>query len=88
LVENIIVAYTLAEPLTADTLVIHFEKGCPAYKGGYQAINRMFLAHAADGFQFVNREQDPDSEGLRKASCRTTRSTSCESESDIRLSLT
>ena len=66
-VENIIVAYTLAEPLTADTLVIHFEKGCPAYKGGYQAINQMFLAHAADGFQFVNREQDLDNDGLRKA---------------------
>jgi len=66
-VENLIVAYTLAEPLTADTLVIHFEKGCPAYKGAYQAINQMFLAHAADGFQFVNREQDLDNEGLRKA---------------------
>ena len=66
-VENIIVAYTLAEPLSADTLVIHFEKGCPAYKGGYQAINQMFLEHSAGGFQFVNREQDLDSEGLRKA---------------------
>jgi hypothetical protein len=66
-VENIIVAYTLAEPLTADSLVIHFEKGCPAYKGGYQAINQMFLAHAATGYRFVNREQDLDNEGLRKA---------------------
>ncbi len=66
-VENIIVAYTLAEPLNPDTLVIHFEKGCPAYKGGYQAINQMFLEHSAGGFQFVNREQDLDSEGLRKA---------------------
>jgi hypothetical protein len=66
-VENIIVAYTLAEPLTADTLVIHFEKGCPAYKGGYQAINQMFLAHAGGAYEFVNREQDLGSEGLRKA---------------------
>jgi len=66
-VENLIVAYTLAEPLTADTLVIHFEKGCPAFKGGYQAINQMFLAHAGAGFRMVNREQDLDSEGLRKA---------------------
>jgi hypothetical protein len=66
-VENLIVGYTLAEPLTADTLVIHFEKGCPAYKGGYQAINQMFLAHAGAGFRLVNREQDLDSEGLRKA---------------------
>jgi hypothetical protein len=66
-VENIIVAYTLAEPLTADTLVVHFEKGCPDYKGVYQAINQMFLARAAGGYRFVNREQDLDNEGLRKA---------------------
>ena len=66
-VENIIVAYTLAEPLTADTLVIHFEKGCPAYKGVYQAINQMFLSRAAGGYRFVNREQDLDNDGLRKA---------------------
>lgn len=66
-VENIIVAYTLAEPLTADSLVIHFEKGCPAYKGAYQAINQIFLARSASGYRFVNREQDLDSDGLRKA---------------------
>ena len=66
-VDGIIVAYTLAEPLTDDTLVIHFEKGCPAYKGVYQAINQMFLARAAGSFQRVNREQDLGNEGLRKA---------------------
>jgi hypothetical protein len=66
-VENIIVAYTLAEPLTTDTLVIHFEKGCPAYKGAYQAINQIFLARSASAYRFVNREQDLGSEGLRKA---------------------
>ena len=66
-VDQIIVAYTLAEPLTADTLVVHFEKGCPDYKGVYQAINQMFLARAASGYRFVNREQDLGNEGLRKA---------------------
>ena len=66
-VNQIIVAYTLAEPLTEDTLLIHFEKGCPDFKGVYQAINQMFLAQAADGFTWVNREQDLDNEGLRKA---------------------
>jgi len=66
-VENIIVAYTLAEPLGADSLVIHFEKGCPAYKGVYQAMNQIFLARSADGYRWVNREQDLDSDGLRKA---------------------
>lgn len=66
-VNQIIVAYTLAEPLTGDTLVIHFEKGCPDYKGVYQAINQMFLSHAGEAFTWVNREQDLDSDGLRKA---------------------
>ncbi len=66
-VDQIIIAYTLAEPLTAETLVVHFEKGCPDYKGVYQAINQMFLARAAGGFRYVNREQDLGSEGLRKA---------------------
>ena len=66
-VDNIIVAYTLAEPLSAESLVIHFEKGCPAYKGAYQAINQIFLSRSAAGYRFVNREQDLDSEGLRKA---------------------
>jgi hypothetical protein len=66
-VDSIIVAYTLAEPLTDDTLVIHFEKGCPAYKGVYQAINQMFLARSAGSFRWVNREQDLGNEGLRKA---------------------
>ncbi len=66
-VEGLIVAYTIAEPLTPETILIHFEKGCPAYKGAYQAIHQMFLAHAANGFRWVNREQDLDSEGLRKA---------------------
>jgi hypothetical protein len=60
-------AYTVAEPLSADTLVIHFEKAKPGFKGIYQAINQMFLETSAEGFARVNREQDLDDEGLRKA---------------------
>ena len=67
LVDDIIVAYTIAEKLSADTIVIHYEKGCPDYKGVYQAINQMFLANLEGGFQWVNREQDLGEEGLRKA---------------------
>jgi hypothetical protein len=61
------VAYTIAEPLSQDTVVIHFEKGNPDYKGAYQAINQMFLEHNSEQFNFVNREQDLGDEGLRKA---------------------
>lgn len=66
LVEARVVAFTVAEPLRPDTLVIHFEKGMGSYKGVYQAINREFLA-AQSGFALVNREQDMGNEGLRRA---------------------
>jgi hypothetical protein len=66
-IDQIIVAYALAEALTGDTILIHFEKGCPDYKGVYQAINQMFLSHTGDGFKLVNREQDLGNPGLRKA---------------------
>ena len=67
MVEDLIVAYTIAEPLDQDTVVIHFEKGCPAHKGIYQAINQMFLESLEGRFHYVNREQDLGDEGLRKA---------------------
>lgn len=67
LVEDYIVAYTVAEALNGDNLVIHFEKGCTAHKGVYQAINQMFLENVSQDFVFVNREQDLGDEGLRKA---------------------
>ena len=66
-VEDIIVAYTIAEKLTDDSIVVHYEKGCPDYKGVYQAINQMFLASLPNTFKVVNREQDLGEEGLRKA---------------------
>ena len=55
------------EALTRDMLLIHFEKGDTQYKGIYQAINQMFLANSAADYTFVNREQDLDDIGLRKA---------------------
>ena len=67
IVDQKMVAYTIAEGLTKDTLVIHFEKGNPDYKGVYQAINQMFLEHSENKFEWVNREQDLDNQGLRKA---------------------
>ncbi len=66
-VDGVPVAYTLAEPLSDDTLVIHFEKAASGLKGGYQAINQMFCANAGNGYTYINREQDLDDEGLRQA---------------------
>jgi len=67
LVGQEMVAYTIAEHLSEDTLVVHFEKANQDYKGAYQAINQMFLEHEGKEFKTVNREQDLDDEGLRKA---------------------
>lgn len=67
MVNGDMVAYTVAEGLTRDCIVIHFEKGDTQYKGVYQAINQMFLANSAADFKWVNREQDLGDEGLRKA---------------------
>lgn len=65
-VERQIVAFTVAEKLDAETLVIHFEKGMNGYVGVYQAMNQIFLQEHSD-FVTVNREQDLGNEGLRKA---------------------
>ena len=67
LVDGRLEAYTVGEELTGGTLLIHFEKGSPGYKGIYQAINQMFVETMQDRCQWVNREQDLDDEGLRKA---------------------
>ncbi len=66
-IDSVMVAYTVAEALSKDTIVIHFEKGKPNYKGIYQGINQMFLENQAQSFLYVNREQDLDDPGLRKA---------------------
>jgi uncharacterized protein len=66
-VDSTLAAYTVAEVMPDNTLVIHFEKGCPDYKGSYQAINQMFLENDASSCALVNREQDLGDPGLRKA---------------------
>lgn len=66
-VDNTMVAFAIAEELTKDTLVVHFEKAKTDYRGAYQAINHALVNHFGQGYTFINREQDMDEEGLRKA---------------------
>lgn len=67
MIDGNMIAYTVAEPLDQQTLVIHFEKACPTYKGIYQAINQIFLEREGKGYRYVNREQDLGDSGLRQA---------------------
>jgi len=67
IVNETMAAYTVAESLSADMLLIHFEKGNTDFKGVYQAINQLFLENSDKNYEIVNREQDLGDEGLRKA---------------------
>ena len=62
-----IVAFTIGEPLNADTLVVHFEKAYPDLQGAYPMINQQFILHEGGRFTYVNREEDTGDLGLRKA---------------------
>lgn len=66
-VDGKIVAFSLGEAISPDTLVVHVEKGDTKFYGIYQLINNEFCIHEASGFKYVNREQDLGIPGLRKA---------------------
>lgn len=62
-----VIAYTIGEPLTDDTFVIHIEKAFPGIQGAYPMINQQFVMHNCQDYTYVNREEDMGEEGLRKA---------------------
>lgn len=61
------IAFTLGEPLTKDTFVIHFEKAYADIQGAYPIINREFVRRELGEYTYVNREEDMDIPGLRHA---------------------
>ena len=62
-----ITALTIGEKYLPDTMVIHIEKANVEIPGLYQVINQEFLMHEAGDCAYVNREQDLDINGLRRA---------------------
>ena len=62
-----VIAFTLGEPLSDDTFVVHFEKAFPEIQGAYPMINQQFVLAECQDYQYVNREEDTGDEGLRKA---------------------
>lgn len=62
------IAYTYGESLNRHCFVTHFEKAPADIQGAYAIINREFAKRLeADGFVYVNREEDLGIPGLRKA---------------------
>lgn len=62
-----IVAFTVGEPVSDDTMVVHIEKALADVQGAYTIINQQFAEHQAKGYQYLNREEDMGEDGLRTA---------------------
>ena len=62
-----VVARALGEPLNKDTFVVHYEKAFADVQGAYPMINQQFAEHVAEGYLYINREEDTGDAGLRKA---------------------
>ncbi len=62
-----IVAYTIAEEISKDTIVCHIEKANPEFIGSYQAICQLFSETLPKNILYINREQDLGILSLRKS---------------------
>lgn len=66
-VEGKVVAFTIAERLNEDIVVVHIEKAFADIQGAYPTINNEFIKNCCQSFKYANREEDLGIEGLRKA---------------------
>lgn len=62
-----VVAFSFGSPLGPDMFVTHVEKALYDINGAYNIINREMARHFCRGYQYINRENDVDEEGLRTA---------------------
>jgi uncharacterized protein len=62
------VAFSIFEAISSTTVAVHFERALRSYKGLYQVVNwETAKIVAAQGYQFINREEDLGDPGLRDA---------------------
>ncbi|MDD3909558.1 MAG: phosphatidylglycerol lysyltransferase domain-containing protein [Proteiniphilum sp.] len=66
-VNSEIVAFSIGEKLTQDTVVVHVEKAFTTTHGAYNIINQQFVENEASEFTYVNREEDMGIDNLRQA---------------------
>ena len=67
LVDGEVIAFTIGEPLTNDTFIVHVEKAFNTVHGAYTIINQQFVENEAANYTYINREEDMGMENLRRA---------------------
>jgi len=66
-IDGDVVAFTFGERLNDNTFDTHFEKAYSDIRGAYPMINQLFAKTLLSDYEFINREDDVGSEGLRSA---------------------
>lgn len=66
-VDNKVVAFTFGHALNEKVFDVQIEKALTEYHGVYAMINQQFVEHEMQDFLYVNREEDVNDPGLRKA---------------------
>ncbi len=66
-IEDEAVAFAFGEQLNGNTFCTHVEKAYANIRGAYQMINRELAKALLGKYEFINREDDAGSEGLRSA---------------------
>lgn len=67
-VDNEVIAFAIGEMICDDTFCTHIEKALTDYEGSYTMINQLVARNIVqDRAVYINREEDVDSLGLRKA---------------------
>ena len=61
------IAFSIGDELNKDTFIVHIEKAYADIQGAYPMINKQFVIHNCENYEFVDREEDTGDEGLRKA---------------------
>ena len=61
------VGYSAGSRLNHNTFIVHIEKAFAEIRGAYPMLANQFAKHACGEYEYINREDDADSENLRKA---------------------
>ncbi|MEG1845741.1 MAG: phosphatidylglycerol lysyltransferase domain-containing protein [Oscillospiraceae bacterium] len=66
-VDGEVVAFTMGEEISKKVFCTHIEKAFGDVRGAYPAINQEFAKNELSSYEYINREEDTGSEGLRRA---------------------